>query len=355
MRFFPASILALACAIGVSAQSIIEALGKEDDLKTLLTVAGGREKVVAALNGLTDAVTLFAPSNAAFAKLAAAPSGDALDAVLFYHVVPGTSYVPKEDGRTTLKTALAPKDKKAAQVVVAAKTADGVTIGYRLAKANVKKSITVNGGKGIIHVVDDVLLPPQTIAETATAGGLTSLVDTIKAVGLLDVVVGLQDVTIFAPTNDAFAAIKSVTDTLSKEAIQDVLKLHIVPSPVYAGDIIKAGKKISAKTVLGQEVSAEATEKGVQIAGKGNKTPATVVIADVIFDEGVVHVVNTVLLPGAPETTTVAPTSTATAYVPTTTSAAAPKKTDIVYSAGAANLAPASFVAGAAAVAALFL
>ncbi|KAJ3094427.1 hypothetical protein HDU97_008104 [Phlyctochytrium planicorne] len=349
MRFFAATILALACSISVGAQSIIEALGKEDDLKTLLTVAGGREKVVAALTGLTDAVTLFAPSNAAFAKLSAAPAGDALDAVLFYHVVPGTSYIPTADGRSVLKTALAPAGKKAAQVVVATAAHSSVTIGYRLTKTNVKKSIPINGGKGIIHVVDDVLLPPQTIAETATAGGLTSLVDTIKAVGLLDVVVGLQDVTIFAPTNDAFAAIKSVTDTLSKENIQDVLKLHIVPASVYAADIIKAGKKIEAPTVLGQNVTAEVTEKGVQIAGKGNKTPATVVIPDVIFDEGVVHVVDTVLLPGA-----AAPVTATTTTAAPTSAAPAPTSKPNVVTAGASAAAPASFIAAAVAVAAFF-
>ncbi|KAJ3103963.1 hypothetical protein HDU97_009618 [Phlyctochytrium planicorne] len=298
MRFFAVTIFAVACSLSVGAQSIIEALSKEADTATLLAVAGGRPKVVEALKSLTGSVTLFAPSNAAFGKLGAAPSGDALDNVLFYHVVPHKSYVPKDDGRTVLKTALAPAGKKADQVVVATKSASGVTIGYRLTKTNVLKSIPVNNGRGIIHIIEDVLLPPQTIAETAVAGGLSSLVATVDAVGLLNTVVGLKDVTIFAPTNDAFAAVKPYTDIITKESIQDILKLHILPKPVYAAHIITAGNAQS-RSILGQRITVAANSKGVQISGRANKTPANVVLPDVIFDEGVVHVVDAVLLPRA--------------------------------------------------------
>ncbi|KAI8851361.1 FAS1 domain-containing protein [Chytridium lagenaria] len=259
------------------------------------------------------------PTTLPFAALKADTSDKALlTAVLSYHVVAGVTYAPKEAGKTILDTFYTPEGLSA-QKVVANTDLTKTTISYRLSTANVLKS------------VPSLTTPPLDIATVAGEAGLKSLVDTIVSVDLLKTVQGLKDVTIFAPNDKAFAAIESVTKTLSKEAITSVLLLHVTIPDV--------------KTSLeGQTLSAAFTGSAVTVAGKGNTTPANVVTADVVFNAGVVHVIDTVLLPGAASTT--APTT------PTTT--AAPKGTNIAIS-GATSVAPAGVAAAAVAVAAMFL
>ncbi|KAJ3112364.1 hypothetical protein HDU96_004670 [Phlyctochytrium bullatum] len=347
------AITIAALAAAANAQGIAETVvaGGATTLAKVVTDLG----LLDTLATLTGDVTIFAPTNKAFEDLAAAGANlsdtSLVTSVVSYHVVPGKTYLPTP-GNTPLTTFL-----KAAngldQVAVVSSTDAGVTVPFRVSSAaKVVDSKPVNGGKGIVHFVDTVLLPPQDIATVATAAKLTSLVETIQAAGLLETVVGLKNVTIFAPTNEAFAAIADVAKTLTKEQLQQVLSLHIVPTPVYSNAIVAAKSIPSVATLLkDQTVAAALTDGAVTIAGPGNAKPAKVVAADVTFDAGVVHVIDTVLLPTfapLPATTSAAPVKT-TPATPATTS-----KTNLVYN-GASSVAPAGFAAAAVAVAALFL
>ena len=139
----------------------------------------------------------------------------------------------------------------------------------------------------------------QTLAlETvvATAAGnpdFSTLVAAVKAAGLVDTLNGAGPFTIFAPTNAAFEKLPkgTVEDLLkpeNKAKLVKILTYHVLPSKVMAADI--TGKKMSVKTVQGSEVAVDASS-GVKVDG------ATVVIADVAASNGVIHAIDSVIMP----------------------------------------------------------
>jgi uncharacterized surface protein with fasciclin (FAS1) repeats len=132
------------------------------------------------------------------------------------------------------------------------------------------------------------------IVDTAVdAGKFTTLVAAVKAAGLVETLKGAGPFTVFAPTDDAFAKLPkgTVEDLLkpeNKAKLVSILTYHVLPSKVVAADI--AGKTMGAKTVQGTEIAVDATT-GVKING------ASVVTADVAASNGVIHIIDAVLLP----------------------------------------------------------
>jgi uncharacterized surface protein with fasciclin (FAS1) repeats len=128
------------------------------------------------------------------------------------------------------------------------------------------------------------------IVDTAvSAGSFKTLVTAVQAAGLVDTLKGPGPFTVFAPTDAAFAKIpKAKLDALlaDKAALTKVLTYHVVSGKVMAADV-KAGK---VKTVEGSEVTL-ATAGGVTVNG------AKVVKADVAADNGVIHAIDTVIMP----------------------------------------------------------
>jgi uncharacterized surface protein with fasciclin (FAS1) repeats len=133
----------------------------------------------------------------------------------------------------------------------------------------------------------------------------TTLVAAVKAAGLVDTLEGPGPFTVFAPTNDAFAKLPAGTvDTLlkpeNKDTLVKVLTYHVVAGRISSKDIkklIKEGNgKATLKTVQGEELSAAIVDgKLVLTDAKGGTS--TVTIADVFQSNGVIHVVDTVLMP----------------------------------------------------------
>jgi uncharacterized surface protein with fasciclin (FAS1) repeats len=128
------------------------------------------------------------------------------------------------------------------------------------------------------------------IVDTAVAAGsFKTLVTAVQAAGLVDTLKGKGPFTVFAPTDEAFAKIpKADLDALLKDKakLTAVLTYHVVPGKVMAKDV-KAGK---VKTVQGSELTL-GTTGGVTVDG------AKVVKADIVADNGVIHVVDSVLMP----------------------------------------------------------
>lgn len=132
------------------------------------------------------------------------------------------------------------------------------------------------------------------IVDTAvSAGSFKTLVAAVKAAGLVDTLKGDGPFTVFAPTDAAFAKLPAgtVEDLLkpeNKAKLTAILTYHVLPSKVMSNDI--SGKKLDAKTVQGQEISVDAT-KGVKV------NSATVTTADLATTNGVIHVIDTVIMP----------------------------------------------------------
>ncbi len=132
------------------------------------------------------------------------------------------------------------------------------------------------------------------IVDTAAgAGQFNTLVAAVKAAGLVDTLKGSGPFTVFAPTDEAFAKLPdgTVDDLLkpeNKEKLVAILTYHVIPGKVMSSDI--AGKKTDVKTVQGSNLAVDAT-KGVKVDN------AKVTKADIAASNGVIHVIDTVVMP----------------------------------------------------------
>ena len=130
------------------------------------------------------------------------------------------------------------------------------------------------------------------IVDTAVAAGsFDTLVAAVQAAGLVDTLKGDGPFTVFAPTDEAFAKLPEGTvEALlaDPEKLAQILTYHVVPGKVMSSDI--AGKKAEVASVQGGEISVDATD-GVKVDG------AKVVSADIEASNGVIHVIDAVILP----------------------------------------------------------
>ena len=146
----------------------------------------------------------------------------------------------------------------------------------------------------------------KTIVENAVnSKDHTTLVAAVKAAGLVDTLSGPGPFTVFAPTNAAFAklppgTVESLVQPQNKATLTKILTYHVVPGTYTAKDLMaltkKGGGQATLTTVEGQPLAVEAKGKKVYVTdAKGNT--ATVTIANVMQSNGVIHVVNAVLMP----------------------------------------------------------
>lgn len=147
----------------------------------------------------------------------------------------------------------------------------------------------------------------KTIAANASeAEALSTLVAAVKAAGLVDTLNGEGPFTVFAPTNDAFAALPAGTvATLllpeNKEKLQKILSYHVLPGKATAEVVMdltkKGGGHAKVATVQGEELTLK-VDGGKVTVTDANGNSATVVQADIMNSNGVVHVIDAVLMPG---------------------------------------------------------
>lgn len=300
MKLFFASIATFAVALGTSVFAVAE--DKKDIVDTAVG-AGSFKTLVAAVQAadLVDTLkgkgpfTVFAPSDEAFAKL---PKGtveelvkpenkEKLVAILTYHVVPGKVMAKDVVKLTAAKTVQGQE--------VAIKVAEGkVTVD----NAKVVKT-DIDCSNGVIHVIDSVIIPaeksstPDIVDTAVKAGKFNTLVAAVKAAGLVDTLKGEGPFTVFAPTDEAFAKLPSCTvDSLLKPENKDklvaILTYHVVPGKVMAKDVVNLTE---AKTVQGSAVKIKVHGGKVSIDG------ANVVKTDIETSNGVIHVIDSVILP----------------------------------------------------------
>ena len=136
---------------------------------------------------------------------------------------------------------------------------------------------------------------PDIVTVAATAGDFNTLVAAVKAAGLVETLQGDGPFTVFAPTDEAFAKLPAGTvDSLllpeNKEKLVAILTYHVVPGEVLAADVVQLS---SADTVEGQSVNIATDDAGVRI------NDANVIATDVMASNGVIHVIDSVLIPSS--------------------------------------------------------
>jgi transforming growth factor-beta-induced protein len=289
----------------------------EEEMNSIvdIAVADGRfTTLVAALQaaGLAETLsgegqfTVFAPTDDAFAALPEGtveslledPEG-ALRDILLYHVAEGA--VPAETV-VTLESATTLQGEPVSIAVI-----DGEVVLNDSAKVIITD---IEASNGIIHVIDAVILPPSIVAaqaeeEMAEAnsivdiavadGRFTTLVAALQAAGLAETLSGEGQFTVFAPTDDAFAALPEGTvESLLEDpegALRDILLYHVVDGAVMAEDVVGLS---AAPTLQGQEISITVSDGQVSLNDN-----VQVIITDIQASNGVIHVVDAVLLPAA--------------------------------------------------------
>ena len=272
-------------------------------------VADGRfTTLVAAVQaaGLVDTLkgagpfTVFAPTDEAFAKL---PAGtvenllkpenlETLKNVLLYHVVSGN----------VMAADVVTLDGKTADTVAGSAVNISVKDGNVFLNENVQVIITdIVTSNGVIHVIDTVLLPPAKLADivdTAVADGrFTTLVAAVQAAGLVDTLKGAGPFTVFAPTDEAFAKLPAGTvETLLKpenlETLKNTLLYHVVSGNVMAADVVTLDGKMADTAFAGNSIKISVKDGKVYL-----NENVQVIITDVMTSNGVIHVIDTVLLP----------------------------------------------------------
>lgn len=142
---------------------------------------------------------------------------------------------------------------------------------------------------------------PKDIVDTAVgAGSFKTLVAAVQAAGLVETLKGKGPFTVFAPTDEAFQKLEaakpgtlaSLLKPENKKTLAGILTYHVLPGKVGAADVLKLHSGAKVKTANGQSVSVR-NEKGVQINN------AEVIKTDIECSNGVIHVIDTVLLPKA--------------------------------------------------------
>lgn len=248
--------------------------------------------------------TVFAPTDDAFAAL---PEGvldglladtEALSAVLTYHVVSGEVLAADVVGLNSA-TSVQGED-------IAITVDDGGVVLNGLSNV---VTTDVEASNGVIHVIDTVILPPSLSADepmasdqepmmadiiaTATeAGSFTTLLAAVDAAGLTETLQGEGPFTVFAPTDEAFAALGEETinglleDT---ETLSQILLYHVVSGEVLAANVVELE---AATTVQGEDISIAIVDGGVVLNGTSN-----VVTTDILTSNGVIHVIDAVILP----------------------------------------------------------
>jgi uncharacterized surface protein with fasciclin (FAS1) repeats len=159
----------------------------------------------------------------------------------------------------------------------------------------------VESSNGVIHVIDSVLLPPEKLSDiidTAIADGrFTTLVAALEAAGLVDTLKSEGPFTVFAPTDEAFAKLPAGTvENLLKpenlETLKSILLYHAVSGKVMAEDVVMLdGKKVDT-ALEGKQVMITVKDGKVYLNDN-----VEIIITDIETANGVIHVIDAVLLP----------------------------------------------------------
>lgn len=242
--------------------------------------------------------TVFAPTDAAFTALMEALEVSAeellafegLTDVLLYHVVGAQALAADlTDGQEI--TTLLDQD-----VTI---TINGMGVFVNEAMVTVADIIADNG---VVHVIDAVLLPeldenlPETVVDIIVASEVHTLLEAaVVAAGLVDALSGEGPFTVFAPTDDAIVALTEALSITAEELLAlpnlgEILQYHVVAADAFAEDL-SDGQLLT--TLLGQDVTVSISDAGVMI------NDAMVIVADLEAENGVVHVIDAVLLPPA--------------------------------------------------------
>jgi len=299
------------------AGSIVKLVQDNNDLSTLEAALTKFPDLVTALSAPTPEYTVFAPDNDAFAALLSAIGQTSLDdipedvlrEVLEYHVI-ASKKVLSSQLTTGPVTTVNGED-------ITVTTAGGI----KLNGTTSVQTADISATNGVVHIVDGVLVPPSvarfvnTVVEPAYFNkNFSTLIAAVKGASpvVLETLLNDSKKTLFAPTNEAFTA-AGITALPARDVLDAVLTYHVIAGEVRSSDIATGS---SSASTLNGPIYLSKTSAGVFINGKTKVTQA-----DIVQDNGVVHVIDYTLMP---------PTSTIAEIAIASSTASTPQFTQLV-------------------------
>ena len=275
--------------------TITEIAAADAQFSTLVS-ALERTGLASVLNG-AGPFTVFAPTNSAFDALGvdlATLSDEALTEILLYHVLGGASVAAGDiaEGQTYVTTAAetGPGDTQLSLLIEKDGGAVSLNGSINVVTADVQAS------NGVIHVVDAVIMPLDLVGHAAANSNFTELVGALgAATGDLVTVLSATDqvYTVFAPLNSAFEEIATVTAGLSADQLAAVLTYHVAAGANVRSETLSDGQTVM--TVNGSTFTVNLGGDVTITDAQGNV--ANVVLTDVQATNGVIHVIDKVILP----------------------------------------------------------
>merc|ERR1712012_1153875 len=246
-----------------------------------------------------EAATIFAPSDEAFAKL---PEGtlesltpEQAKAIIARHVVAGATVKAADVATGDVGTF-------GGETIGLVKTeAGGVQVTYKGQTVNVVTA-DVGASNGVIHVIDNVIVgAPEPAPKAAVgdlvdvavgAGSFTTLVKIVSDLGLVDTLKGVEAATVFAPSDEAFAKLPEGTlESLTADQAKAIVLRHVVAAKVPASVVVSGNVRTFGNEMIELIKTAQG---GVQIRYNGGVS--NVVTADVNASNGIIHVIDKVIL-----------------------------------------------------------
>lgn len=283
-------------------KSIVELAQETSELSSLVA-ALQRANLVSALQS-TDAKTVFAPNNQAFQNLLDSnPAWNTLDdidvptltSVLLYHVISG-SVRSTDLTNTYVNTLSTGPNGEAISLQI------DLTNGVKFNGSTTPITTDVEASNGVVHIVDEVMLPPTVVNHALNNTDFSILVSALTRADLttdyVSVLSGEGPFTIFAPTNQAFldllAAVPewSSLDDIPVETLAAVLNYHTVSGANVQSDELSDGQSIGA---LEGNLTVDLSN-GAKLSTTSDQS-VEIILTDVQGTNGVIHVVNQVLLP----------------------------------------------------------
>jgi transforming growth factor-beta-induced protein len=274
------------------AQKTIAEIASADTSFSILVAALNKTSLTATLNGKGN-FTVFAPKNAAFRLLGIneqvistlqGADLENLKSTLLYHVL----------GSEVKSTQLT--NSYASTLYTVSGNGVSLKIGIAPVKLNGAVNVTtadVDASNGVLHIIDAVLTPPTVVDIAINDPLFTSLVAAVVKAELVTTIKETKNITVFAPVNQAFTDINFDLNATTKAQLIPILTAHVLGSQVRANQILNGQKVTSLNPAVELTFN---TSSGVKLSG-GKTTDASVVNADLQATNGVVHVINKVIVP----------------------------------------------------------
>jgi transforming growth factor-beta-induced protein len=276
-----------------------------------LVAAADKAGLVGALSSASSSLTVFAPTDAAFTTLAsrlgfasATAMVNALDAptlakILQYHVLPTRQQASDLAAGAATRATL--YEFEGAPATLALTTTNGVRITDEVLNQASVTSADVPASNGVIHAIDQVLVPPGvlTVVQMAQANpSFSVLVQAVTTANLAGTLGGTGPFTVFAPTDAAFTATLeelqlTAEQLLASPDLAAILTYHVVPGDVRAADVVALPKPAAVTTVQGSDFTVDAA----LVITDGRSRTANLAATDIVASNGVIHVIDNVILP----------------------------------------------------------